>query len=81
MAEDQDLRIHGGDAACQQRQLTEHPDHEEIDEANEHEHRAQPRRALRGRGGTPPAHDEPKGPFGPCRMSILQYTTQILQFS
>jgi hypothetical protein len=29
----------------------------------------------------PPAHDEPKGPFGPCRMSILQFASQILQFS
>jgi hypothetical protein len=29
----------------------------------------------------PPAYDEPKGPFGPCRMSILQFATQILQFS
>jgi hypothetical protein len=40
MAQDQDLRVLGGVAARQQRRPAEHPDHEQVDEANEHERRA-----------------------------------------
>ena len=38
--EDQDFRVLGGMAARQERQPAEHPDHEQIDEADEHERRA-----------------------------------------
>lgn len=38
--QDQDLRVLGGVAAGQQRQPAEHPDHEDIDKADEHERRA-----------------------------------------
>jgi hypothetical protein len=40
MAEDQDLCVLGDVAACQEHQPAEHPDHEPVDEANEHERRA-----------------------------------------
>jgi hypothetical protein len=36
----QDLRVFGGVTARQQRQPAEHPDHEQVDEADEHEHGA-----------------------------------------
>jgi len=39
MAEDQDLRVLGGVTARQQHQPAEHPDHEQVDEANGHERR------------------------------------------
>lgn len=39
-AMDQDLRILSGVSACQQRQPAENPDHEQADEAEEHERRA-----------------------------------------
>ncbi len=37
--QDQNLHILGGGAAREQRQPAEHPDHEQIEDANEHEHR------------------------------------------
>ena len=40
MARDQDLRILGGVTARQQHPPAKHPDHEEVDEAEEHERRA-----------------------------------------
>jgi len=40
VAQDQDLRILRGITARQQCQPAEHPDHEQVDEANEHESRA-----------------------------------------
>jgi len=36
----QDLRVLGDVTSDQERQPTEHPDHEQVDEANEHERRA-----------------------------------------
>ena len=40
MAENQDLRVLRGVAARQQPQPAEHPDHEEVDETDQHERRA-----------------------------------------
>jgi hypothetical protein len=40
MPQDQDLRVLRGVTARQQRQPAEHPDHEQVDKANEHERRA-----------------------------------------
>jgi hypothetical protein len=40
MPEDQDLHVLDGVASHQQSQPAEHPDHEEIDQTNEHESRA-----------------------------------------
>jgi hypothetical protein len=37
MPQDQDLHVFRGVAAREQRQLAEHPDHEQIEEAEEHE--------------------------------------------
>jgi hypothetical protein len=37
MPQDEDLRILRGVTAHQERQPAEHPDHEQVDEANEHE--------------------------------------------
>ena len=37
--QDQDLHLLGGAAAREQRQPAEHPDHEQIEDANEHERR------------------------------------------
>jgi len=39
MPQNQDLHVLGGVTPCQEHQPAEHPDHEEIDEANEHERR------------------------------------------
>ena len=38
--EDQDLHVLGGVAPGQEHQPAEHPDHEQVDETNEHERRA-----------------------------------------
>lgn len=40
MAKHEDLRVLGGITAGQEHQPAEHPDHEQVDEANEHERRA-----------------------------------------
>lgn len=39
-AEDQDLRILGGDASRQEHQPAGHPDHEQVDETDKHERQA-----------------------------------------
>jgi hypothetical protein len=38
--QDQDLRVLGGIAPRQERQPAEHPDHEQVDKADEHERRS-----------------------------------------
>jgi hypothetical protein len=40
MPKDKDLRVLDSVTARQQREPAEHPDHEEVDEADEHERRA-----------------------------------------
>jgi hypothetical protein len=40
MPQNQDLRVLGGVAASQERQPAGHPDHEQVDETDQHERRA-----------------------------------------
>ena len=50
MAQHEDLRVLRGVAARQQHQPAEHPDHEQVDETDKHERRAQTGRSARHAG-------------------------------